>query len=186
MTLESALLNARLLNVFLRHCDKVEIATRSNMANSFCGATFETNPSGVLRRPCHFLMEMYRRHALPIPLKVDDAPKGLDIFACASADGKSVTVFAINSKRRARSVEPAMPGLRQASPHHKDGIVARHAGRAGSRRHESLERSQSSENDSAGDIRRRPRFAGVFGHGHRVQIQVAPEGPIGLLGRMEN
>ena len=97
MTLESALLNARLLNVFLRHCDKVEIATRSNMANSFCGATFETNPSGVLRRPCHFLMEMYRRHALPIPLKVDDAPKGLDIFACASADGKSVTVFAINS-----------------------------------------------------------------------------------------
>ena len=98
MTLESALLNARCLHVFLRHCDKVEIATRSNMANSFCGATIETNPSGVLRRPCHYVMELYRRHARPIPLKVDDAPAGLDIFACAAADGKSLTVFAVNSK----------------------------------------------------------------------------------------
>jgi alpha-L-arabinofuranosidase len=98
MTLESALLNARCLHVFLRHCDKVEIATRSNMSNSFCGATFETNPSGVLRRPCHYLMEMYRRHARPIPLQVEAAPDGLDIFACASADGKSLTIFAINSK----------------------------------------------------------------------------------------
>jgi alpha-N-arabinofuranosidase len=97
MTLESGLLNARMLHVFLRHCDKVEIATRSNMANSFCGATIETNPAGVLRRPCHYLMEMYRRHAKPIPLKMDAAPAGLDIFACASADGKSVTVFAVNS-----------------------------------------------------------------------------------------
>jgi len=102
MTLESALLNARCLNVFLRHCDKVEIATRSNMANSFCGATIETNPCGVLRRPCHYLMEMYRRHARPIPLKVDDAPAGLDIFACASADGKSLTVFLVNSKNAPR------------------------------------------------------------------------------------
>ena len=98
MTLESALFNARLLNVFLRHCDKVEIATRSNLSNSFCGATFETNDSGVLRRPCHYLMEMYRRHARPIPLKVDAAAAGPDIFACASADGKSLTIFAVNSK----------------------------------------------------------------------------------------
>jgi alpha-N-arabinofuranosidase len=102
MTLESALLNARCLNVFLRHCDKVEIATRSNMANSFCGSTIETNPSGVLRRPCHYVMEMYRRHARPVPLKVDDAPTGLDIFACASADGKSLTVFAVNSNDTAQ------------------------------------------------------------------------------------
>jgi alpha-L-arabinofuranosidase len=43
-------------------------------------------------------MEMYRRHAMPIPLKVDDAPAGVDIFACASADAKSLTVFAVNSK----------------------------------------------------------------------------------------
>jgi alpha-L-arabinofuranosidase len=102
MTLESALLNAQCLHVFLRHCDKVEIATRSNMANSFGGATIETNPSGVLRRPCHYVMEMYRRRARPIPLKVDEAPPGLDVFACAAADGKSLTVFAVNSKDTAR------------------------------------------------------------------------------------
>jgi alpha-N-arabinofuranosidase len=122
MTLESALLNARCLNVFLRHCDKVEIATRSNMANSFCGATIETNSSGVLRRPCHFVMEMYRRHAMPIPLKVDDAPSGLDIFACASADGNSLTVFAVNLKQAPQEWSLQFSGF--AKPVHVVGAEA--------------------------------------------------------------
>jgi alpha-N-arabinofuranosidase len=113
MTLESALLNARLLNVFLRHCDKVEIATRSNLANSFCGATIETNPSGVLRRPCHYLMEMYRRHTRPIPLKVDDPPAGMDFFACASEDRKCLTVFAVNSNDGPRDWSLQCSGFEQ-------------------------------------------------------------------------
>lgn len=96
MTLETALFNARHLNIFMRHCDKVEIATRSNMANSFCGATFETNPSGVLKRPSHFVMELYGRHARPIPLKIECSSPGPDIFACASEDKKAVTLFAVN------------------------------------------------------------------------------------------
>src|SRR5262249_38518358 len=36
MTLQAALLNARYLHVIMRHCDKVKIACRSNIANSFC------------------------------------------------------------------------------------------------------------------------------------------------------
>jgi len=106
MTLESALLNARILNVFLRHCDKVEIATRSNMANSFCGSTFATNPAGVLRRPCHSVMQIYRSHAKPIPLKVEGSTDGLDVFACASADMKAISVFVVNSRDRSQPWNP--------------------------------------------------------------------------------
>jgi alpha-L-arabinofuranosidase len=82
----------------MRHCDKVAIANRSNMANSFCGATFETNPSGILKRPSHYVMDLYAKHARPLPLKLESPSNGPDIFACASLDKKSVTVFAVNSK----------------------------------------------------------------------------------------
>ena len=100
MTLETALLNARHLHILMRHCDKVEIANRSNMANSYCGATFETNPAGVLKRPSHYLMDLYTRHARPLPLKVESAPNGPDVFACASADKKNVTLFVVNSEAK--------------------------------------------------------------------------------------
>jgi len=100
MTLETALLNARHLHIMMRHGDKVEIATRSNMANSFCGATFETNPAGVLKRPSHFVMDLYTRHTRPLPLKVGNASEGLDVFACGSLDKEKVTLFAVNSETR--------------------------------------------------------------------------------------
>ena len=102
MTLETALLNARHLHVMMRHCDKVEIANRSNMANSYCGATFETNPAGILKRPSHYVMELYTHHARPLPMKVETAPGPHcpDVFACASPDKKSVTLFAVNTEDR--------------------------------------------------------------------------------------
>ena len=96
MTLETALLNARYLHVLMRHSDKVKIACRSNMANSFCGAIIETSPAGVLRRPSYYVMQLYARHALPVPLRVETADNGPDVFACASEDGKSVEFFAVN------------------------------------------------------------------------------------------
>ncbi len=98
MTLESALIDARHLHVMMRHCDKVAIANRSNLSNSFCGATFETNPSGILKRPSHYVMGLYAKHARPLPLKVESPSNGPDVFACASLDKKAVTLFAVNSK----------------------------------------------------------------------------------------
>ena len=104
MTLETALLNARQLHLMMRHCDKVEIATRSNMANSFCGATFETNPAGILKRPSHYVMELYTRHSRPIPLQVESPQGGPDVFACASDDKKFVTLFVVNTDAHPRSL----------------------------------------------------------------------------------
>ncbi len=111
MTLETALFNARHLHVMMRHCDKVEIATRSNMANSFCGATFETNPAGVLKRPSHFVMELYTRHARPLPLPVESGADGPDVFACASADRQSVTLFAVNPGKEPMEIRLAGEGF---------------------------------------------------------------------------
>ena len=99
MTLETGLLNARYLHVMMRHPDKVKIACRSNMANSFCGAVFETNPAGILKRPSYYVMRLYAKNSQPIPLKVEQSGHGLDLFACVSDDKKSVTLFAVNSGR---------------------------------------------------------------------------------------
>lgn len=98
MTLGTALLNARYLHVLMRHSDKAEIACRSNMANSFCGAIIETSPSGVLKRPSYYVMQLYARHARPVPLRVDSPADGPDVFACGSEDGKSAVIFAVNSR----------------------------------------------------------------------------------------
>jgi alpha-L-arabinofuranosidase len=93
------LLNARYLHVLMRHSDKAEIACRSNMANSFCGAIIETSPSGVLKRPSYYVMQLYARHARPMPLRVETAAAdGPDLFACGAEDGKTLVIFAVNSK----------------------------------------------------------------------------------------
>jgi len=97
LTLANALANARYLHVLMRHSDKVKIACRSNMANSFCSGIIETTPGGLLKRPSYYVMQLYARHALPIPLTVREPLAGPDIFACASEDGKKVVIFVVNS-----------------------------------------------------------------------------------------
>ncbi len=98
LTLDTALRNARYIHLLMRHCDKTKIACRSNMANSFCGAIIETSPAGLLKRPSYYVMQLYARHARPVPLKVEQSGDGPDLFACESEDGKTVVIFAVNSK----------------------------------------------------------------------------------------
>jgi alpha-L-arabinofuranosidase len=99
-TLEAALMNARYVNLMMRHSDKVKIGCRSNLANSYCGAIIETgiSGSGVLKRASFFTMKLYSHHAKPIPLWLEQFNDRLDLFACGSEDKKSVTVFAVNLK----------------------------------------------------------------------------------------
>ncbi len=97
-TLGTALQNARYLHVMMRHSTKVKIGCRSNMANSYCGAIFETSPSGVLKRPSYYVMELYARHAKSVPLEVETPGDGPDIFASATPDQKAITIFAVNYK----------------------------------------------------------------------------------------
>jgi alpha-L-arabinofuranosidase len=97
-TLGAALMNARYLHVLLRHSDKVEIACRSNLANSYCGAIIETSPSGsgVLKRASYHVMLLYSRHAKPVPLWTEQFTDRIDTFACASEDKTAAVIFAVN------------------------------------------------------------------------------------------
>jgi alpha-L-arabinofuranosidase len=97
LTLEGAILNARYLNLLCRHCDRVEIACRSNMTNSFCSGIIGTNPAGVLKRPSYHVMQLYADHVLPIPLTIGHAPAGVDAIACADESRQRIAVFAVNS-----------------------------------------------------------------------------------------
>jgi alpha-L-arabinofuranosidase len=98
LTLETALLNARYLNLLMRHSDKVELACRSNMANSLGSGIIETTPSGLLKRPSFYAMRLYSRHAKPVPWRVESSTEGLDVFVGGSEDQKAAVIFAVNSR----------------------------------------------------------------------------------------
>ena len=97
MTLGGALLNARYLNLLMRHSDMVDIACRSNMTNSLGSGMIETNAAGLLKRPSYYVMRLYADHAKPVPVAVENAPEGVDIFASKSEDGRSLCLFAVNT-----------------------------------------------------------------------------------------
>jgi alpha-L-arabinofuranosidase len=97
--LENALACARYQNVLHRECDLVEIACRSNLCNSFCSGIIQTDNHRLYRTPTYFLQELYATHAGARPLKLTPAfsPGTLpDVSATLSADGGTVTLFAVN------------------------------------------------------------------------------------------
>jgi alpha-L-arabinofuranosidase len=117
-TLRAGLQNARYMNLMMRHSDKVKIANRSNLANSYCGATILTAAcgTGVLRQPSHYIMKLYSLHAKPVPLSVQGYDKRLDVFACGSDDKKSLVLFVVNPTRDPVAFAPGFAGFDPA-PH---------------------------------------------------------------------
>jgi alpha-L-arabinofuranosidase len=98
-SLRCALFEAQFLNVLHRHADYVTLACRSNMTNSFCAGTIQTNAAGLYRTPGFLTMEMFRRHSRPVPLRVAaDVPATVDVTACAAEDMSAVTVFLVNAR----------------------------------------------------------------------------------------
>jgi hypothetical protein len=112
-TLFAGLENARYMNLMMRHSDKVKIANRSNLANSYCGATILTAASGtgVLRQPSHYVMKLYSLHSKPVPLSVQGSDSHLDLFACGSDDKKSAVLFAVNPTRGPVQLAPGFAGF---------------------------------------------------------------------------
>jgi alpha-L-arabinofuranosidase len=108
-------MNARYLNLVMRHADKVELACRSNMANSLGSGIIETTPSGLLKRPSYYAMQLYARHAKPMPWQVESATEGLDVFVGGSEDQKSAVIFAVNSRSEPVTCSFAMDGWNGAA-----------------------------------------------------------------------
>jgi alpha-L-arabinofuranosidase len=112
-TLGAALMNARYLHLLMRHSDRVDMACRSNLANSYCGAIIETaaSGSGVLKRASYYVMYLYSHHAKPVPLRLEQSGDPLDLVACASEDRKSVVVFAVNARPEPVEFSAAFDGF---------------------------------------------------------------------------
>jgi alpha-N-arabinofuranosidase len=99
-TLANSLACSRYQNLMHRECDLVEIACRSNLCNSFCSGIIQTNNHALYKTPTWYAQRLYATLGLGRPLKIDppvafDAAP--DISAVLSDDGKSVTLFAVNS-----------------------------------------------------------------------------------------
>jgi alpha-N-arabinofuranosidase len=98
-TLENALACARYQNLLQRQCDLVEIACRSNLCNSFCSGIIQTDNHRLYKTPTYYLQQLFATSSAARPLKVKPAfsAENLpDVSAALSADGKVVTLFAVN------------------------------------------------------------------------------------------
>lgn len=99
-TLENALAVARYQNLLHRHCDLVEIANRSNLANSFCSGMIQTDNHRLYVTPAYHAQRLYATLAGDRPLKVESAvpvDAAPDVSATLSDDGKTMTLFAVNA-----------------------------------------------------------------------------------------
>ncbi len=102
-TLGNALSVSRYLNLLQRHADLVEIANRSNFADSFGSGFVVSGPGWIYKSPAYYVQELYARAAGAYPLRVERSsplPWNLqepDLSACRSADGKTLWIYAVNS-----------------------------------------------------------------------------------------
>lgn len=98
-SLANALACSRYHNLLHRHCDVVEIANRSNLANSFCSGIIQTDNHRLFKTPTYYAQQLYATLAGNNPLRLESAAPpnaGLDLSATLSAKGDEVTLFAIN------------------------------------------------------------------------------------------
>jgi alpha-N-arabinofuranosidase len=103
-TLANALACSRYHNLLHRHAESVKIANRSNLINSFCSGIVQTDNHRLYETPTYYAQRLYATLAGTRPLTVHSAIPanvGPDLSATLSADGATVTLFAVND-----SLEP--------------------------------------------------------------------------------
>jgi alpha-N-arabinofuranosidase len=99
-TLQNALACSRYHNLLHRQADLVDIANRSNLTNSFCSGIIQTDNHRLYKTPTFYAQQLYATLAGNRPLKLESSlpPHVMpDISATLSADGKTVTLFAVNA-----------------------------------------------------------------------------------------
>jgi alpha-L-arabinofuranosidase len=102
-TLDNALSISRYLSLLQRRADLVEIANRSNFADSFGSGFIVTGPGWIYESPAYYAQELYGRAAGGYPLHIERSSKSAwqlqepDLSASLSPDGRTLRVYAINS-----------------------------------------------------------------------------------------
>jgi alpha-L-arabinofuranosidase len=102
-TLDNALSISRYLNLMQRSADLVEIANRSNLADSGGSGFLVTGPGWIYESPAYYAQQMYSRAAGSYPLHLERdsqlpwQSQQPDLTASISADGKKLRIYAVNS-----------------------------------------------------------------------------------------
>ena len=116
-TLGNALSVSRYLNLLQRHADLVEIANRSNFADSFGSGFVLTGPGWIYESPAYYAQQLYARAAGTYPVRVERfSPlawqlREPDLSACLSSDGKTLLIYAVNSTLQAMSTRFHLQGF---------------------------------------------------------------------------
>jgi alpha-N-arabinofuranosidase len=110
-SLESGLYAARLLNVFERSGDIVEMTAVSDLVNGWSGGIIQASRHGVFVTPTYHVIRLYNEHlgrdrvaSLVTSPTFDSSLEGtqvpvLDVAASRSADGRQLIVKAVNTSR---------------------------------------------------------------------------------------
>jgi alpha-N-arabinofuranosidase len=108
-SMESGLYAARLMNVFERQGDLIEMSAVSDMVNGWPGGIIQAGRHGVFVSPIYLVNQLYSEHKGNARLGVklegptfDTTKEGknvpyLDAVASRSADGKNIFIKAVNS-----------------------------------------------------------------------------------------
>ena len=110
-SMESGLYGARLMNVFERSGDIVEMTAVSDLVNGWSGGVIQAGRHGVFVTPTYHAIRLYNEHlgserlaaAVKSPT-FDSSKEGksvpiLDVVASRSADGRQIFVKAVNTSR---------------------------------------------------------------------------------------
>jgi alpha-N-arabinofuranosidase len=119
-TLENGLSVARYLNLLQRDADLVEIANRSNFADSFGSGFVVTGPGWIYKSPAYYVQKLYARAAGTYPVSVERPSTGAwpeqqpDITASLSEDGTRLRIYTVNVTPRAMPVRFRLRDFNQA------------------------------------------------------------------------
>ena len=98
MTLDNALACARFHNLLHRYGELVEIACRSNLADSFCGGAIETNASQLYCRPVYYVQQLYSTLGGRLPLVCQTSATAPDISAALTEDHSALILHLVNDR----------------------------------------------------------------------------------------
>ena len=136
-SMESALYGARLMNVFERSGDIVEMTAVSDLVNGWPGGIIQASRHRVFVTPTYLAIKLYNEHLGTERLAVkvesptfDSSLEGrgvpyLDVVATRSSDGKHIFVKAVNTDiARSLTTKVSSPGTRIAAMAEIESVTA--------------------------------------------------------------
>ena len=119
-TLANGLSVGRYLNLLQRDADLVEIANRSNFADSFGSGFVVTGPGWIYESPAYYAQKMYARAAGGYPLAVERSSSETwpaqqpDLSASLSAEGTRLRIYSVNSTAQPLTIRFHLQGFASA------------------------------------------------------------------------